>query len=334
MEDVMTSNKRRALIGGALMTALCVLLATPAAAQVGTLRGRVVDEAGKPVADAQVVFQNKSDPSIHVTIKTNAKGEYIQAGLTSAKGVWAVSATKDGVTVGISGIDVPYKNVAEVPDLVLRSEKPAASPLNIAGSGRDTEKLKAELGKTFEEANAAMSANAYDVAIAKFNEVIAKLPACDICYLRIGDVNTKKGDLAAAEVAYKKAIEVEPKSAEAYENLASLYNTQKKYAEAGEASKKATELRSAVGASGGGDATSFYNAGVIFWNQSKAVEAAEQFDKAVKADPSMADAHYYYGMALLNQGKVAEAKTQLQQYLKLAPTGQYADTAKSILGAM
>ena len=330
----MRTNKLGAAFGGAIMMVLCVLLASPAAAQVGTLRGRVVDEAGKPIADAQVVFQTKDDPKFRVTAKTNAKGEYIQAGLTSAKAAWSVSATKDGVTAGIANIDVPYKNVAEVPDLVLRAAK-AAPPLNMGSStpGRDAEKLKAELGKTFEEASAALSANSYDVAIAKFNEIIAKLPTCDICYLRIGDVSVKKGDLAAAEAAYKKAIEVEPKSAEAYENLASVYNTQKKYADAGEASKKATELRSALGASGD-DATSFYNAGVIFWNQSKAVEAAEQFAKAIKADPSMADAHYYYGMALINQGKVPEAKTELQQYLKLAPTGQYADTAKSILGSL
>ena len=39
-------------------------------------------------------------------------------------------------------------------------------------------------------------------------------------------------------------------------------------------------------------------------------------------------------MALINQGKVPEAKTQLQQYLKLAPTGQHAETAKSILGSI
>jgi cytochrome c-type biogenesis protein CcmH/NrfG len=335
MEDAMTSKRLGPVVGAAILSALCVLLSTPAAAQVGTLRGKVVDEAGKPVPDAEVVFQTKNDPKFRAATKTNAKGEFIQAGLTSAKAVWSVSATKDGVTTGISGIDVPYKAVADVPDLVLKSKPPAAEALKLPGgnAGAEAEKLRAELGKIFEEANAALATNSYDAAIAKYNEVIAKLPTCDICYLRVADVSLRKGDLAGAETAYKKAVELDPKSVDAYEGLAGIYNTQKKFAEAGEATKKASELRGAVGG-GGADATSLFNAGVIFWNQSKVDEAADQFQKAIKADPSMADAYYYYGMALINQGKVPEAKTQLQQYLKLAPTGQHAETAKSILGSI
>ena len=73
---------------------------------------------------------------------------------------------------------------------------------------------------------------------------------------------------------------------------------------------------------------------MIFWNQSKAAEAADQFEKAIKADPTMADAYYFLGMALVNQGKLPEAKPHLQQYLKLAPTGQHAETVKSILGSI
>ena len=36
-------------------------------------------------------------------------------------------------------------------------------------------------------------------------------------------------------------------------------------------------------------------------------------------------------MALLNGGKTSEAKPQFETYLKLAPTGQYAEMAKNLL---
>ena len=44
----------------------------------------------------------------------------------------------------------------------------------------------------------------------------------------------------------------------------------------------------------------------------------------------MADAHYWLGMANLNQGAMADAK-RTSEYLKLAPTGPNAESAKAIL---
>ena len=48
----------------------------------------------------------------------------------------------------------------------------------------------------------------------------------------------------------------------------------------------------------------------------------------------MADAHYWLGMALVNEGKMPDAKAPFKEYLKLAPTGQYAETAKAILATI
>ena len=45
----------------------------------------------------------------------------------------------------------------------------------------------------------------------------------------------------------------------------------------------------------------------------------------------MADAHYQLGMALLNEGKMPEAVSAFETYLKLAPTGQFATQAKTMV---
>src|SRR5688572_25623444 len=75
MEDAMTRNRVGSILGAVAVCVLGALLASPAFAQVGSLRGRVVDEAGKPVADAQVVFETTEDRNFRSTTKTNAKGE-------------------------------------------------------------------------------------------------------------------------------------------------------------------------------------------------------------------------------------------------------------------
>ena len=48
----------------------------------------------------------------------------------------------------------------------------------------------------------------------------------------------------------------------------------------------------------------------------------------------MAEAHYWLGMANVNQNKMPEAIKSLEEYLKLDPSGKYADQAKGILTAI
>jgi len=42
----------------------------------------------------------------------------------------------------------------------------------------------------------------------------------------------------------------------------------------------------------------------------------------------------YACMAMLNGGDMAGAKPKFETYLKLAPTGQYAETAKSVIASI
>jgi superkiller protein 3 len=181
-----------------------------------------------------------------------------------------------------------------------------------------------------------------DEAIAKFNEVIAAVPNCAECYANIGTVQGQAKKYDEAEAAYKKAIELKPDFSEAYNGLANVYNAAKKFDLAAEASKKAMELVSAApaggtgapGAAGAPSASQTFNQGVILWNAGKIPEAKAQFEAAVKADPNMADAQYWLGMALINGGDTAAAKPKFEAYLKLAPTGQYVETAKAIIASI
>ena len=56
--------------------------------------------------------------------------------------------------------------------------------------------------------------------------------------------------------------------------------------------------------------------------------------RALQADPNNADARFQFGMALLNEGKVPEAVASFEQYMKMAPTGQFAGQAKSMLAQL
>jgi tetratricopeptide (TPR) repeat protein len=313
------------------MAAAVAFVAAPASAQTGQIKGKVLDAKGQPVVGAKITLLNQQTNRTLET-KTDKKGEYIQVGLSPGK--YRVTASKDNLS---DTLDVDIRLEMATHDFTLGAGRGASG-----ASKEDVAKAKAAADaatKTFNEGVALSNDGKSDEAIAKFNEVIVTIPTCAECYANIGTVHTRSKKYDEAEAAFKKAIELKPDFAEAYNGLANLYNATKKFDLAAEASKKAMDLNAAAGtaaggAGAGGNASSAFNQGVILWNAQKIPEAKAQFEAAVKLDPNMADAHYWLGMALLNGGDMAGAKPKFETYLKLAPTGQYAETAKSIVASI
>jgi tetratricopeptide (TPR) repeat protein len=311
---------RTHLFRGAM--ALAVLLtvsAGPALAQ-SVVRGKVVDAQGKAVADATVLFE-ATDANRKTQTKTDKNGDFLQVGLSS--GSYKVTASKDGV-----GSQTLNSNVRQGPNNPLSFTLTTSSNL----SNADKEAAVA-LQTAAAAAMEAMKAGRHDEAIAKFNEVIAKMPTCADCYYNLGTVYVAKQDLPQAEAAFKKMVELKPDAAEGYTGLAGVYNAQKKFDLAAEASSKAQQL-SGGAAGGGGGAEASYNQGVILFNSGKFAEAKTQFEAATKADPNMGMAHYQLGMTALNLGQIPEAVSALEAYLKVDPNGPKAAEVKAALPAL
>jgi tetratricopeptide (TPR) repeat protein len=309
---------RTHLFRGAM--ALAVLLtvsAAPAVAQ-SVMRGKVVDAQGKPVPDATVLFE-ATDANRKTQTKTDKNGEFLQVGLQS--GGYKVTASKDGV-----GTQTLTSQVRQGPNTPLNFTISAAS-----GVSAEDKEAAAALQASAGAALDAMKAGRHDEAIAKFNEVVAKIPTCADCYYNLGVAYTSKQDYAQAEASFKKVIELKPDSAEAYTGLAGLYNAQKKFDLAAEASAKASQYS---GGAGGGGAEASYNQGVILFNSGKYAEAKTQFEAATKADPNMAMAQYQLGMTSLNLGLIPEAIAALEAYLKIEPNGSKAAEVKAALPAL
>ena len=312
---------RMHLIRGVLALVVALGLATPAAAQsTGMVKGKVVDAKGEAVEGAKVVIEFAEGMNRKNETKTNKKGEFIQIGLFP--GNYKVTASKEGVGAQMYEVRVRIGAAAEV-NFQLSPQ---------AGMSEEDKKKTAALQGALTTGETLLKEGKHDEAIAKFNEAIGLLPACHVCYYYIGMANAQKQQYGDAEAAYKKAIEVKPDFAEAYNALAGVYNTQKKYDEALAASAKAAELAGAGG--GGGNAAAIYNQGVSLWNAQKFAEAKAQFEKAVAIDPNMADAWYQLGMANLNTGDMPGAVTAFEGYLKAAPNGPKAAEAKSIIGQL
>jgi tetratricopeptide (TPR) repeat protein len=323
---------RRALTTTVLALAVA-FIAAPAAAQ-GSIRGKVVDEQGNPVDGAKVSILNVETSARSLETKTNKKGEYLQVGLSPGK--YKITVTKGDLTA--TKDTQVHLDMGTLDFTLTAATAGGAPPMSKEEAAKQKAKIDA-MNAAFKEGVDLVNQGKDSDAIAKFQEVIAAAPTCAECYSNIGTIQVRQKKFDDAEQSYKKAIELKPDFADPYAGLATVYNAQKKPDQALEASKKAAELSSAgaagtPGAAGGASASAVFNQGVILWNAGKIPEAQTQFEQAVKLDPNLAEAHYWYGMALVNAGKTADAKTQFEEYLKLAPTGQYAELAKNILASI
>jgi tetratricopeptide (TPR) repeat protein len=311
---------RTSLIRGMLALVVALGLAIPAAAQTGGIRGKVVDQKGQPVEGAKIVLESSGRKR---ELTSNKKGEFIQIGLTG--GQYTVTVTKEGVGTRTQELRI---GIGEPVSLTIE--------LSPTAGMSDADKKRVEtLHAALQAGEALVKEQKNDEAIAKFNEAIAILPTCHVCFFYVGVANQQKKEFTAAEEAYKKATTIKPDFIEGYNALANLYNTQKRFDEAMAVSQKAAELGGSIGGPGGAaGASAVYNQGVMLWNQQKFPEAKELFAKAVQIDPKMAEAWYQLGMASLNTGDIKGATEAFEGYLKAAPNGPKADEVKGFLAQL
>lgn len=303
------------LLVSALCTSLTMTVPSALAQTTGTIKGKVVDGEGKPVDRATVVMEFMGGVDTKREVRTNRNGEFIQVGLQP--GPYVVKASKDGVGVGEDGIKV---GIGTAPEMLL-TLRPAAAAANEADQA---------FRKVFAAGVQAAGAKKHQEAIAKFTEAAGMADDCYACYMNIGNAYYQMDDPGKAEEAFKKAIELSPEEPKPYQALADLYNAGGRRQEAADMAAKASELGGGEGMS----AADLYNQGVILWNAGKMAEAKKQFEAAIKTDPNYADAQYWVGMANLNAGNVEEAVQYFENYLKIAPTGEFADQAQSVLASI
>src|SRR5262249_25535990 len=240
VEDSMTGATIRRSVAMSILALGLALVAAPAFAQSGQIRGKVVDAQDQPVDGATVLLENIDKGAKPITTKTNKKGEYIQVGLYP--GHYRVTAQK-------GDLKVTKETDVHLDMLVFDIKLVAGAGGGAPASKEDVAKAKARaeaMTKAFADGVQLSNDGKNDEAVAKFMEVATAIPNCSECYANIGTVQTKAKKYDEAEAAFKKAIELKPDFAEAYNGLANLYNAEKKFDLAAEAGKKALELSSAA----------------------------------------------------------------------------------------
>jgi tetratricopeptide (TPR) repeat protein len=307
---------------------LMALIAVPAFAQTGNIKGRVTDETGKPLTGVTISI-DRQGISQHFEVKTDNRGQYLHAGLPT--GQYRVAVMRDGKPVmSNDNVRVSFGGEATA-DFDLKNARAAAAG-NLSDEERKKiaeENAKAAATKvSFEAARAALVAKNYDEAIKLFSEAATNDPTQHVIFANLADAysQTRKYDLAAD--AYKKAIELKPDEAAYYNNLGIVYGNAGKIDEATQNLQKAAELAPA------GAGQSYYNLGAVLTNRGRTKEAADAFKKAIEFNPQMASAYYQLGISYFGSpATIPEAIPVLEKFLSMQPTGPDAEAAKQLIEA-
>ncbi len=208
-------------------------------------------------------------------------------------------------------------------------------------------KKNKELNDAFSTGLTALQNKDYDTAITNLTKASELDPKQVAVWAQLADAHVnaaakKTGAEFDAEMAkgiegYNKAIELNPSDAATHNNFALALGKAKKFPEMQVELQKAAELDPPKAGQ------YYYNLGAMLVNAGQSEPAGQAFKKAIELDPKHADSYYQWGVYLVGKasfaadGKVtpvAGTVEAFQKYLELAPTGQFADSAKGMLASM
>ena len=320
-------NGRHAwLVACAALVALAIAL--PAAAQsTGMVRGVVKDASGKPVEGAKIIVEAEGN-NRHFETKSDKKGEFIQIGLPP--GPYKVTAEKDKT----SPMSAPSAvNVRVAPGAPLTLVIVRGGGGGLAGSGREERRAEEDLRRRRRrqprgqsrrgdrEVHARRGAQPDLLRLLLQHRLLAGAEEG----LRQGGSGLQEGDRAEGRLRrglqrpgqhLQRAAQVRRGGGRPARRR---WSSARAALPAGPAA--ATPTRCSTRASSSG-------------TRARSPRRRSSSKAAIAANPNHAEAHYQLGMALVNEGNLAGAGAEFETYLKLAPTGPNAATAKGILATL
>ena len=136
----------------------------------------------------------------------------------------------------------------------------------------------------------------------------------------MGDAYFGNKNMRKASNCYKRAIEINPQKAEAYNGLGQIYNDSKgfksNYNKALHFYNKAIDLE---------PTNAYYhrNKGITCFCLRNYSAAAQSYDAAIRLDPNESQFYYYKGKSLTEQKNLNEARICYEKALELKPNNLY-----------
>lgn len=334
------------------------LSAAEAQEATGSIHGHVQDPIGVNVTDGTITLSTDGGKTAKYTFKTDPNGDFKGAGI--APGTYTLSLRKSDtppdkvvdqfpevkITAGADtpqdfDMSRPAYLATMTPEQRKAAEDLRAKNASILKENSVVKNLNANLNKARDDNKAKNYAEAETLML----QSTAAKPDAAVLWLELGVAQSglKKYDDAATSL--KKSIELDAASKKPDPNiqgaagnaLGEVLANQKKGAD----SQAAYEAAAKVNPTQAG--MYYQNETIVLSRLGDSDATVAAADKAIAADPTKPIPYYLKGQALINKATVDKAgkivappgcAEAYQKYLELAPDGQFANDAKSVLAEM
>ncbi len=258
--------------------AWCLVAATISSAAIaagGSVRGKVVDSSGAPLARVRITLIGE-DFAFEKATSTNKKGEF-KLSVSDAGRDYVVRVEKDGYLTQEEPIKVPSGQVMDV----------AWTLHTLAEAAERSEQIQAlqakdKATKAYNKGAEAYNAKDVEVAIASFREATEANPNLELAHAALERVLLENQRWAEARAAAEAFLEVSPDQPLALQTVYDSYWGEGNREAAAEAMKRLLEVDS-----GGAVAARIFNQAVAATKSRDYEAAGHGFEQAYELDPAL-----------------------------------------------
>jgi tetratricopeptide (TPR) repeat protein len=299
------------------------VLASTALAQVGMLRGTVMNDNGDTVEGATVILENSDASPPRREEQTDSRGRFVVLGLNS--GEWTLTVEAEGFHPQLLTVRLRQGENAPANVTLERIRHPLVVALGEAAlEGLDPEALEAE----FTAAEEAMNNQQWEQAITRYRSVLSKLPMMTNLNIQIGGALRQLGQYEEAIAAFEAAAAGDPQLEPDVETeIARTRMAMGDFDAAGSALASAAD-------SAGATREDLYNLGELEFANGNMDAAADWYQKAAAIDPTWGKPLFKLGLVALNQGDIEAAKGLFSQVVETDPNSEEGAQARATLDAL
>lgn len=260
----------------------------------GRITGRIVDEAGQPVANA-TVRATMGGEGTPLETTTNDAGEWSFNRVDF--GEWSVEITKDGYEPERGTVSVTEKMSLQKVTVTLT--KAAVDP-------------NAEIQAELKRAEGMLKASQFAEARKAYEDLLAKYPAVVQLHRFIAATYAGEKNYSKATEHLRTLLEKEPDNLETQLLLADLLM------EGGE-TEQGLEMLRATDMSQAKDPYPYINGAIALIRADQPDEAVTLLTSLLDHFPNQADIYYYRGRAYIAAKKLPEGRADIEKFVATAP---------------
>lgn len=274
---------------------------------------------------------NKTVENAMVKLETHS-GALVDQGTTDSMGRFRFTRLRSGTykVSATAGNAVPQSQVVDInrgnprPHLLFQLvTEPANSPPP-ARVGVIDVRVPVEAKTAFDKAQSEVAEKKTDAAILHFRKAIEIYPEYYDAHIALGQLYMDNNEWDKAEASFRQAMTVNPKAVRAMVSLGEVYRREKKYEQADKVLTDALKIDN-------NSWESNFTLGRIYWERKDIVTAGKYVARTLEINPDVAEAHLLAGNIFVRAGLPANALVEYQEYLRLAPNGEFAAQTQSLV---